>query len=40
MLPEGQAVANLVSVAHLAALAIENGCVLASGWCIMLEGSG
>jgi len=30
MLSEGQAVANLVSDAHLAALAAENGCVLAS----------
>jgi hypothetical protein len=30
MLTEGQAAANLVSDAHLAALAIENGCVLAS----------
>ncbi|MCF8079810.1 MAG: type II toxin-antitoxin system VapC family toxin [Desulfobacterales bacterium] len=30
MLSEGQAVANLVSDAHLAALAIENGCELAS----------
>jgi toxin-antitoxin system PIN domain toxin len=30
MLTEGQAVANLVADAHLAALAIEHGCVLAS----------
>lgn len=30
LLTEGQAVANLVSDAHLAALAIEHGCVLAS----------
>jgi len=30
MLSEGQAVANLVTGAHLAALAIEHGCQLAS----------
>ena len=30
MLREGQATGNLVSDAHLAALAIENGCVLYS----------
>lgn len=30
MLTDGQAVANLVSDAHLAALAMEHGCVLAS----------
>lgn len=30
LLEDGQAVANLVSDAHLAALAIEHGCVLAS----------
>ena len=30
MLTEGQAVANLVSDAHLAALAVEHGCVLMS----------
>jgi predicted nucleic acid-binding protein len=30
MLKEGQAVANLVTDAHLAALAIEHGCELAS----------
>ncbi|MDQ7784899.1 MAG: type II toxin-antitoxin system VapC family toxin [Desulfomonilaceae bacterium] len=30
LLREGQAVANLVSDAHLAALAIEHGCILAS----------
>jgi predicted nucleic acid-binding protein len=30
MLTDGQAVANLVTDAHLAALAIEHGCALAS----------
>jgi len=30
MLMDGQAVANLVTDAHLATLAIEHGCVLAS----------
>jgi len=30
MLSDGQAVANLVTDAHLAALAIEHGCELAS----------
>jgi predicted nucleic acid-binding protein len=30
MLTDGQAVANLVTDAHLAALAIEHGCELAS----------
>jgi predicted nucleic acid-binding protein len=30
MLTDGQAVANLVTDAHLAALAIEHGCTLAS----------